>query len=122
MNIRMLNTEECLALAARCHYQPAAMARELGCSLRQLERKFTATFDQTPREWLNKARASDALARLQQGESSKIVAIELGYADPSHLCQHLKAYHGTRPSDVWRMSLAGKLAGGAAKNGLLPGK
>jgi len=89
--------EEWETLAKNSDYNPMTMATVRLVSLRQLERHFKSAFDKTPTEWIRELRCRIALKLLRHGYSTKAVAAELKYANPSHFCHDFKKVYGCSP-------------------------
>ena len=82
--------------------QIAALAREAGLSMAQLERHVTQLYRVTPRQLLARARLDAALALLTFGEASVAeVAHACGYADHSAFTRQFRRSTGVSPRD-WR--------------------
>jgi AraC-like DNA-binding protein len=76
------------------------LARVAGLSVRAFERKFYATFQVPPQEYLRKLRlrmASHALVFTQQSIAE--VALSCGFADQSHFTREFHRYTGRTPRD-----------------------
>jgi AraC-like DNA-binding protein len=76
------------------------LARLAGLSVRAFERKFCATFQMPPQEYLRKLRlrmASQALVFTQQSIAE--VALNCGFADQSHFTREFHRYSGRTPRD-----------------------
>jgi len=76
------------------------LARLAGLSLRAFERKFYATFQMPPQEYLRKLRlrmASQALVFTQQSIAE--VALGCGFADQSHFTREFHRYAGRTPRE-----------------------
>lgn len=86
-------------LADRAGFDPAALARNFGVSLRQFERFCSARWRLSPRAWLNRLRLSCAAERLLRGQSLKVVASELGFCSMSHFCHRFKDQFACTPSE-----------------------
>lgn len=67
----------------------AALARDLGMSRRQLERRFSLAVGVPLKPFARIVRAQKALGLLRQGAGSLDVALRCGYADQSHLIHEL---------------------------------
>ena len=88
----------------RDHFREATtnnqLARLAGLSLRAFERRFYATFQMPPQEYLRKLRlrmASNALVFTQQSIAE--VALSCGFADQSHFTREFHRYSGRTPRD-----------------------
>lgn len=76
----------------------AGVARELGMSERQLERRFVARVGLMPKRFARLARFERALALLGQGSSLASVAQRAGYSDQPHLVREFRSFAGVPPS------------------------
>ncbi len=79
------------------------LARLTGLSVRQLERKFLATFHVTPQQFLIKTRllaACRALRQTSQGMAE--IAFACGFIDPSAFALHFRKHQGMSPSEFRR--------------------
>jgi len=89
----------------RDHAEPlqiAALAREAGLSIAQLERHVMQLYRVTPRQLLARARLDAALARLVEGnESIAAIAHACGYADHSAFSRQFRRSTGVSPLQ-WR--------------------
>ena len=65
-------------------YSASNLARELGVTVRLLQRFFQRRFRVSPREWLLRRRMRAAVRLLKSGNPVKAVAVELGYKQASH--------------------------------------
>ncbi len=98
------------ARAQACRYSAARLARQCQVSARHLERYFHLQHGLTPHQWLRQLRLRLALKMMQVQTPLKVVAIELGYQNPSHFSHDFKDYFGVRPSRVGHAA-AGLAAG-----------
>lgn len=74
------------------------LARLSGLSIRQLQRKFRATFGMSPQTFLIKTRiraACDALRNTTQSIGQ--IAVEVGFSDQSSFTLHFRRHTGTTP-------------------------
>jgi AraC-like DNA-binding protein len=82
----------------------AAIARELGLSERQLERRFLVRVGVTPRRYARLVRFERAAARLASAAEDTLASIgqEAGYFDQSHFIREVRAFAGTTPAALRR--------------------
>jgi AraC-like DNA-binding protein len=81
----------------------AGLAREVGMSTRQLQRRFHAAVGLTPKEFARVCRGRAALAASLRGEDRwAVVAATLGFADQAHLANDLKSLMGLTPGSLER--------------------
>ncbi len=79
--------------------QIAALAREAGLSIAQLERHVTQLYRVTPRQLLARARLDAALALLTGDASIATIAHACGYADHSAFARQFKRSTGLSPRE-----------------------
>jgi AraC-like DNA-binding protein len=87
-------------LARQANYSTAALADLCGISVRHLEREFSRTFGQTPRQWIGDLRFYDARALLEKGHTVKTAAVSLGYNHSPSFSRAFKQFFGVAPSGV----------------------
>jgi AraC family transcriptional regulator len=85
-------------LAGTARYDAKKLARLCHLSVRQLERDFHRGLERSPQDWLNEQRIKAAQQLLLSGQSVKVVALELGFKQPSHFCRQFKSLHNLTPS------------------------
>jgi AraC-like DNA-binding protein len=85
-------------LAKEANYSIAALASLCGVSVRQLERNFKQTMDQSPKQWLNGLRLESAREMLRAGGSVKEAALSSGYRYPQHFSRDFRKLFGVSPS------------------------
>lgn len=73
------------------------LAREVGLSPWHLNRVFSRRVGLPPHAWRNQWRLAQAKALLRQGIPPAEVAVQLGFADQSHLHRHFKRAFGVTP-------------------------
>ncbi|MCC5857339.1 MAG: AraC family transcriptional regulator [Ectothiorhodospiraceae bacterium] len=79
---------------------PGSAAKAYGLSLRQVERRFIRQFGLSPKVYQRLARTALLITRLglrPEGAGLAGLAMELGYADQSHLSRDLKRFTGVQP-------------------------
>lgn len=77
---------------------PAALARRVGLSPRQIERLFKRYLQLTPKRYYLELRLARARLLLLQTEMSVInVALSCGFSSPSHFSKCYRAYYGKTP-------------------------
>jgi len=81
------------------------MAKRAGMSRSAFANRFREVVGQTPADYLSDWRMALAQSRLREGQSIKILAEELGYANPSALSRAFTAKVGVSPRD-WLTSNA----------------
>lgn len=87
-------------LAADSAYNVNEMAKRFDITVRQLQRKFKKSLGRTPQDWLNEERMKAAYRLLQDSESVKEVAFELGFKQVSHFCRAVKNRYGKTPTEI----------------------
>jgi len=78
----------------------AKIAREVGLSERQLERRFLTRVGVTPRRYASLRRFDRAVALAQSSATLADAALAAGYADQSHFNREFRRYAGGAPSEV----------------------
>src|SRR5262249_52861866 len=85
----------------------ADLADLLGVSPYRLSRSFSVHMGVSLSRYRNRVRVGRALDRIADGEENLAsLAVELGFADQSHLCRTLRAHVGHPPSAVRRILAA----------------
>jgi len=97
MNSRLCCTRNWPELARTAGYCTQKLARSSQVSVRQLERFFLETFNQTPREWLRELRLRRALELLAEGSTVKEAAHATGFKQANHFCREFKRAYGEAP-------------------------
>ncbi|WP_298289626.1 AraC family transcriptional regulator [Thiomonas sp.] len=82
-------------LAGRCTLHE--LARAVGLSPWYLNRAFSRAVGMPPHAWRNQWRLAQAKTLLRQGMPPAEVAVQLGFADQSHLHRHFKRAFGVTP-------------------------
>lgn len=82
---------------ARAGLAVRAMADELGCSSRQLQRRTVPLFGYGPRRLGRIVRLQTAIQQLRAGTALSVTAALSGYADQAHLTRETRALTGTTP-------------------------
>ncbi|MDP1829790.1 MAG: helix-turn-helix domain-containing protein [Archangium sp.] len=80
------------------HMPVARIARELGLSERQLERRFRARVGISPRAFASLRRFERAVALSKHTASLTELALEAGYYDQSHFNRDFRRFAGTSPT------------------------
>jgi len=106
MNRIPIQEEQWMELAKASNYRAHALAKQLGISIRQLERNFKRQFSNQPQRWLDAQRLAQAESMLLAGNSVKAVALNLGFKQPSHFCRQFKAANEMTPSEFVSIRLA----------------
>ena len=76
------------------------VAKELGVSLRTLERLVKSSTDKSPYFWFSLARARKAGRVLESAISLSDVAFESGFADQAHMTREMKKWFGRTPAQL----------------------
>lgn len=98
MNGRLDLISDWPALAEQAGYSVEQMARLCGVSVRQLERFFKRTKQETPKHWIHRVRLQRALTLLQKGLKVKEAAADLGYKSPATFSHIFTKTFGFPPS------------------------
>jgi AraC-like DNA-binding protein len=80
----------------------AAVARAVGTSERQLERRFLARVGVTPKRFVTLRRFERAVALSATAPSLTAAAIDAGYYDQSHFIRDFRRFAGGPPGDILR--------------------
>ena len=93
-------------LLANAHDEASvsAVARGLGLSERQLERRFLARVGVTPKRFATLSRFERAAARAATAPSLTTAALDAGYYDQSHFIRDFRRFVGTTPSEHFARS------------------
>ncbi|MGW0810422.1 helix-turn-helix domain-containing protein [Nonomuraea sp. NPDC002799] len=87
-------------LAGRGQVRIGMLAAEVGWSRKRLWSRFHSQIGLPPKRAAKLVRFDHAAHRLAAGEGAARVAVELGYADQSHLHRDVMAFTGTTPATV----------------------
>jgi len=85
-------------LAGTARYDAKELAKLCNLSVRQLERDFRRYLGRPPQDWLNEQRIKASQQLLISGQPVKVVALELGFKQPSHFCRQFKSPWVKKPS------------------------
>lgn len=99
---RLKHLSDWREIAHLSDYKPGKLAHNFGITLRQLERYFDQEFGIPPRSWLRTKRMEAAKTLLEDSQSVKSVAYQLGYKQESHFSKEFKNYYGEPPSRFLR--------------------
>jgi AraC family transcriptional regulator of arabinose operon len=91
------SVEEWTDLAKQARYDPESLARLLNVCPRQLRRYTHELFNNSPQDWLDERRLTDAAILLQTNELIKTIAYDLGFKTASHFSNKFKARYGVSP-------------------------
>ena len=81
-------------------FSPAQLASLLAMSERQLQRKFKALTNNTPREYIRSFRLNQAMSLLEAGQRVSDVAFDVGFTSQSYFASCFRAQFGMTPSQV----------------------
>jgi len=76
------------------------VAKELGVSLRSLQRLVRNSTGQTPYFWFSLARIRKAGRLLKEDKKLTDVAIETGFADQAHMNREMRRWYGKTPNQL----------------------
>ncbi len=93
------NVAEALSCLAVVHSAGCA-ARNLGVSLRTLQRRTLEATGQPPEFWRQLARARKAARMLLSGVPLRETAFDCGYADQAHMTRDLKRWFAMTPGEI----------------------
>jgi AraC-like DNA-binding protein len=88
--------EDWTELAKQARYDSDLLARLLNVCPRQLQRYTQDLFNNSPQEWLDEQRLTDAAILLQTNGLIKAVAYDLGFKTVSHFSNKFKIRYGDR--------------------------
>lgn len=88
---------DCLASGKRTVH---CAAKELGVSLRSLQRLVKTGTDQTPYFWFSLARIRKAGRSLIEDRKLSDIAIEYGFSDQAHMNREMKGWFGKTPNQI----------------------
>ena len=94
--------EKGVTLAVKSGFVASRLAKELGVTVRQLERDARRLDGRNLREWLFERRMIYARCLLLSGLSVKTVAAELGFAHVPSFCRSFKRHFGLTPRQFRR--------------------
>jgi AraC-like DNA-binding protein len=94
------------ALIEESKWDPIVMAIILGISPRQLERDCKKLFGKTPRQCIRDFRCAMAVKMAASGQTTKEIAFDLKFADPSHLCHQVKAVYSMSLQELVKLQPA----------------
>ena len=86
-----------LILRARGHIRMEPLARRMGVSLRQVERRFRDAVGVGPKALSRVVRFQEVLRRLPGDEAWVAVALDCGYYDQAHLIRDFRQFVGLPP-------------------------
>ena len=76
------------------------LATSMGCSTRQLERRFARHAGYSPKQYARLARFRATLRQLRRGMTGADLAAQLGFADQAHMIHEFRAFSSATPSDL----------------------
>ncbi|HTX21668.1 MAG TPA: helix-turn-helix transcriptional regulator [Candidatus Aquilonibacter sp.] len=97
-----------LEIARSSTYRLDLLSKELGISLRQLERYTQEIFKCSPHRWLNERRLTEAGKMLRRQHSVKAVAYGLGFKQVSHFSREFKLYYGVSPKTYLAIAISNR--------------
>jgi len=86
------------SIAEQCGFSATKMAQQCGISTRQLRWYFREYRGLALKKWLDDLRVEVAAMMLQNGDSVKSIAVDLGFKQRSHFSKFFKRVTGTAPS------------------------
>jgi AraC-like DNA-binding protein len=89
---------------ARHEASVSAVARAIGLSERQLERRFLARVGVTPKRFATLRRFERAVARATTAPSLTAAALDAGYYDQSHFIRDFRRFAGSSPREHFERS------------------
>lgn len=85
-------------------FNAVALAGELGVGERSFRRMIKDSLGIPPGKWLRQQRILEAVRRLREGCSVKMLASELGFRHQGDFCVEFKRWYGVSPSEFARGS------------------
>jgi transcriptional regulator GlxA family with amidase domain len=98
MASKLERIDDWIGLASQANFDIHELANHCHVSVRQMERFFKRSFQESPELWLKHLRLQSAQSLLSEGSSVKEVAYSLGFRQVSHFCREFKRFTGTTPS------------------------
>jgi AraC-like DNA-binding protein len=80
------------------HHRVAAVAEQIGMSVRQLHRTMLTHVGVSPKSYQRTLRLRDFLAHVERGDTLPAAAARAGYADQSHMTNEVGRLSGTTPT------------------------
>ncbi len=93
-------TEQALSCLSAGSPDMNEVAKDLGMSVRSLQRLVQKNTGKTPGFWMGLARVRRAARQVTKGFSLAQIAIDLGYADQSHMSRDMKRWLGASPGKI----------------------
>ncbi len=87
-------------LAHECAYKVSKMTDELGISSRQLERHFQSALGVSPKYWMRIQRMLRARQMIREGNSLKVISLDLGFSKYDKFAQELKNFYQVSPLEM----------------------
>lgn len=94
------NIEEALLCLASNVKTVADAARQLGVTMRTLQRLLITNTERPPSYWLMLARARKAACDIFKTNDNADIAYRHGYSDQAHLCRDIKRWFNKTPSEL----------------------
>lgn len=95
-----LNLQTIRTMSSECEYSSTALARCMGISVRQLQRRFRQHLSCSPRAWLREERLQLARQMLLESVSVKEVALTLSFRHASQFCRDFRGRFGYTPTEL----------------------
>jgi AraC-like DNA-binding protein len=99
-NLLRLTDDGWREMAKNAGYRVIQLARNLGCSVEQLERFFKRYKGMTPHDWMTRSRVTKGADSLIAGKPVKEAAADAGYKTPAHFSREFKNVYGMTPTQM----------------------
>lgn len=92
------STKDCLAALSRHSISILQTAKDLGVTIRTLQRHIVKTTQRTPTYWQSLARIRQCARQITNCQNLSDLAAQSGYADQSHMTREFRRWLGTSPT------------------------
>ena len=99
MASKLERIDDWISLASQLRFNIHELATHCHVSVRQMERFFKRSFQESPETWLKHVRLQQAQSLLIGGRTVKEVAHSLCFRQVSHFCREFKRFTGSTPNE-----------------------